>query len=391
MANRHSAVEGMAVNASFWAGKKVFVTGHTGFKGSWLCLWLQQLGAEVTGYALQPPTNPSLFEVAQVAQGMHSLIGDIRDGEALVRAMQATAPDIVIHMAAQPLVRYSYVAPVETYATNVMGTVHLLEAVRQTPTVRAVVNVTSDKCYENREWVWGYRENEAMGGYDPYSSSKGCAELVASAYRNSFFNPQDYAKHGVAVASARAGNVIGGGDWAEDRLIPDIMRAIVQSTPVSIRNPHAIRPWQHVLEPLSGYLVLAQKLYQEGVAYAEGWNFGPNDADAKPVQWIVAQLTQHWGEGASWVLDDGDHPHEAHYLKLDCSKAKARLDWQPRWSLNEALEKIIAWHKAEVQGEDMNAKTLAQIAEFTSGVHANESGFLREVINGTEEDCWNNL
>jgi CDP-glucose 4,6-dehydratase len=322
---------------------------------------------------------------------MISIDGDIRDYAALAAVFKKYHPEIVIHMAAQALVRYSYVNPVETYATNVMGTVHLLEAARQVDSVRAIVNITSDKCYENREWVWGYRENEAMGGYDPYSSSKGCAELVASAYRNSFFNPQDYARHGVAVASARAGNVIGGGDWAEDRLIPDIMRAITQGEPVRIRNPHAIRPWQHVLEPLSGYLALAQKLYQEGVAYAEGWNFGPNDADAKSVQWIVAQLTQHWGEGASWVLDGGEHPHEAHYLKLDCSKAKARLDWQPRWSLNEALEKIIAWHQAEVLGADMKTETLAQIAEFTSAAGTGESGFLREVLNSAEEDCWNAL
>jgi CDP-glucose 4,6-dehydratase len=245
-----------------------------------------------------------------------------------------------------------------------MGTVHLLEAARQVDSVRAIVNITSDKCYENREWVWGYRENEPMGGYDPYSSSKGCAELVTSTYRNSYFNPQDYAKHGVAIASARAGNVIGGGDWAEDRLIPDIMRAIVQGKPVGIRNPHAIRPWQHVLEPLSGYLVLAQKLYQEGVAYAEGWNFGPNEVDAKPVQWIVDKLTEAWGEGASWVLDDGNHPHEAHYLKLDCSKAGARLNWHPRWHLEDALAAIVEWQRAHQQGQEMRAVTLQQIAAY---------------------------
>ncbi len=353
------------MNPSFWSGKKVFVTGHTGFKGSWLCLWLQQLGADVTGYALQPPTNPSLFEVAQVAQGMNSIIGDIRDGVALARAMQAAAPEIVIHMAAQPLVRYSYIAPVETYSTNVMGTVHLLEAVRQTPSVRAVVNVTSDKCYENREWAWGYRENEAMGGYDPYSSSKGCAELVTSAYRNSYFNPEKYSEHHVALASGRAGNVIGGGDWAGDRLIPDILSAISAGQPVIIRNPHAIRPWQHVLEPLSGYFQLAQKLYEEGVSYAEGWNFGPNDEDAQPVKWIVEQLTQQWGEGASWQPDQAEHPHEAHYLKLDCSKAKTRLDWQPRWSLAYTLEMIVAWQHAYLAKEDMRLCTLNQISQFT--------------------------
>jgi CDP-glucose 4,6-dehydratase len=356
------------VEPAFWSGKTVLVTGHTGFKGGWLSLWLQSMGAKVVGFALAPPIHPSLFVAANVADGMVSIEGDIRDYAAVLAVFKQHQPEIVIHMAAQALVRHSYLKPVETYATNVMGTVHLFEAARQTGGVRAIVNVTSDKCYENHEWVWGYRENEPMGGYDPYSSSKGCAELVTSAYRNSYLNPQDYVNHGVAIASARAGNVIGGGDWAEDRLIPDIMRAITLGKPVSIRNPHAIRPWQHVLEPLSGYLVLAQKLYQEGVAYAEGWNFGPNDADAKPVQWIVEKLTQDWGEGASWMLDGGEHPHEAHYLKLDCSKAKARLDWQPRWSLNDALEKIIAWHQAEVQGADMKALTLNQITEYVQGV-----------------------
>ena len=352
----------------------MFITGHTGFKGSWLCLWLQQLGAEVTGYALQPPTNPSLFEVAQVGQGMHSIIGDIRDGEALASAMKAAAPDVVIHMAAQPLVRYSYIAPVETYSTNVMGTVHLLEAVRKTPSVRAVVNVTSDKCYENKEWIWGYRENEPMGGFDPYSSSKGCAELVTASYRQSFFqsstinhNPSTIPHQpSTAVATARAGNVIGGGDWADDRLIPDILRAISEGHPVIIRNPHAIRPWQHVLEPLSGYLQLAQRLYEEGATFAEGWNFGPHDEDAKPVQWIVEQLTQQWGGDASWKLDNADHPHEAHYLKLDCSKAKMRLDWQPRWDLAHTLEMIVEWQRAYLANEDMRNLTLEQIAAYTA-------------------------
>ena len=367
MADRQGAVENLAVNSSFWSGKKVFVTGHTGFKGSWLCLWLQELGAEVTGYALQPPTRPSLFEETDVARNMHSLIGDIRDGERLIAEMRVAAPEIVIHMAAQPLVRYSYIEPVETYSTNVMGTVNLLEAVRGTGSVKAVVNVITDKCYENREWVWGYRENEAMGGYDPYSSSKGCAELVTAAYRNSYFHPEKYKEHGVAIASARAGNVIGGGDWAEDRLIPDIMRAITQGKPVNIRNPQAIRPWQHVLEPLSGYLLLAEKLYTEGTVYAEGWNFGPNDEDAKPVQWIVERLTGAWGEGACWVLDGGEHPHEAHYLKLDCSKAKTRLDWHPRWHLDEVLGKIVDWQKNYQQGADMKAVTLEQIDMYFKG------------------------
>jgi CDP-glucose 4,6-dehydratase len=318
------------VKPSFWHEKVVLLTGHTGFKGSWLSLWLQSMGARVIGYALTPPTNPSLFVAASVAEGMTSIESDIRDFAALSTVFAKYQPEIVIHMAAQALVRYSYANPIETYSTNVMGTVHLLEAARLTNSVRAIVNVTSDKCYENHEWVWGYRENEPMGGYDPYSNSKGCAELVTAAYRSSYFNPSKFPEHSVALASARAGNVIGGGDWAKDRLIPDIMRAITQDKPVNIRNPHAIRPWQHVLEPLSGYLLLAQKLYEEGEAFCEGWNFGPDDEDAKPVSWIVDFLTKAWGENASWKLDDVDHPHEAHYLKLDCSKVKARLDWHPR-------------------------------------------------------------
>jgi len=353
------------MNSAFWQGKRVFLTGHTGFKGSWLSLWLQQLGAEVTGYALAPNTTPSLFEEAHVADGMHSILGDVRDLAALTRAMQNSRPDIVIHMAAQPLVRYSYANPVETYSTNVMGVVHLLEAVRATPTVRAVVNVTSDKCYENREWVWGYRENEAMGGYDPYSNSKGCSELVTSAYRNSFFNPADYSRHGVALASARAGNVIGGGDWAGDRLIPDIMRAIEAGEAVNIRSPHAIRPWQHVLEPLSGYLTLAEKLYTDGTAYAEGWNFGPHEQDAKPVAWIVDTLTREWGDGASYEIDTtAANLHEAHYLKLDCAKAHSRLGWQPRWSLATTLQHICSWHQARRIGQDMQRITLQQINAY---------------------------
>jgi len=355
------------MTSDFWRGKRVLLTGHTGFKGSWLSLWLQSLDAQVVGYALAPPTKPSLFEVAGVEKGMISIIGDIRDLEHIRTVFAEHRPEIVIHMAAQPLVRYSYIEPVETYSTNVMGTVNLLEAVRSTKSVKAVVNVTTDKCYENREWAWGYRENEPMGGYDPYSSSKGCAELVTAAYRNSYFHPNKYQEHGVAIASARAGNVIGGGDWADDRLIPDIMRAITEGCAVNIRNPHAIRPWQHVLEPLSGYLLLAEKLYEEGAAYAEGWNFGPNDEDAKPVQWIVEYLTQSWGEGASWVQDGGEHPHEAHYLKLDCSKAKSRLDWHPRWHLDEALIKITEWQKKYRQGAEMKAVSLKQIENYSKG------------------------
>ncbi len=352
------------MKAEFWRGKRIFLTGHTGFKGGWLSLWLQQLDADLIGFALAAPTDPSLFEVANVGEGMHSIIDDVRNAAALAKAMREARPDSVIHMAAQPLVRYSYQAPVETYSTNVMGTVHLLEAVRQTDSVRAVINVTSDKCYENREWPWGYRENEPMGGYDPYSNSKGCAELVTAAYRNSYFNPVKYKEHGVAIASGRAGNVIGGGDWAQARLIPDILRAIKSGQPVNIRSPHAIRPWQHVLEPLSGYLTLAEKLYTEGPAYAEGWNFGPADDDAKPVQWIVERLIRSWGEGASWQLDQTPQPHEAHYLKLDCSKARAQLDWSPRWQLPESLTSIVAWHKALLEGADMKTFTLKQISHY---------------------------
>lgn len=351
--------------ANFWEGKRVLLTGHTGFKGGWLSLWLQSLGAHVTGYALHPPTQPSLYEVARVNDGMCSHIADIRDLDRLMAVMRETRPEIVIHMAAQALVRHSYVNPVETYATNVMGTVNLLEAVHQVGGVRVVVNVTSDKCYENREWIWGYREHEPMGGYDPYSSSKGCAELVASAYRNSFFNPEAFETHGVALASVRAGNVIGGGDWAEDRLIPDFMRAIMAGRPVVIRSPHAIRPWQHVLEPLSGYLLLAQHLWTDGSSFAEGWNFGPVDEDAKPVEWIVGQLTSLWGEGAAWELDTRPQPHEAHYLKLDISKARMRMGWRPRWDLLHTLERIVEWHRAWQRGEDMHALCLRQIQGYS--------------------------
>lgn len=350
-----------SVNAAFWQGKRVFLTRHTGFKGSWLCLWLQSMGAEVYGLALSPPTSPSLFEVAGVAAGMTSTIGDIRDFEAVLAAMQACQPEIVIHMAAQPLVRYSYQAPVETYATNVMGTVHVLEAVRQVGGVRAVVNVTTDKCYENKEWVWGYREDEPMGGYDPYSNSKGCSELVTTAYRQSFFQ-----KSSVALASARAGNVIGGGDWAQDRLIPDILRAFQENQPVVIRNPYSTRPWQHVLEPLSGYLRLAEKLYTEGQAWAEGWNFGPSEEDAKPVQWIVEHMVAAWGDGATWQLDMGEHPHEAHYLKLDISKARSRLGWYPKWNLVTAFQHIVNWHQAWTNQQDMKAVCLEQLKQYNT-------------------------
>jgi CDP-glucose 4,6-dehydratase len=349
----------MQTSPEFWRGRKVLITGHTGFKGSWLSLWLQSMGAELRGIALKPPTTPALFDVAQVAKTMDSHIVDIRDASATLRVVKDFQPEIIIHMAAQPLVRLSYQQPIDTYATNVMGTVHVLEAARHTGSVRAIVNITTDKCYDNREWAWGYREDEPMGGHDPYSSSKGCAELISSAYRKSFLNDV-----GISMATARAGNVIGGGDWAHDRLVPDTLLALQKGQPVQIRNLHATRPWQHVLEPLSGYLLLAQKLYEEGQVFAEGWNFGPRDEDARPVQWIVEHLCQNWGNGASWQLQPGEHPHEANYLKLDISKAKQRLQWAPRWSLERALEQIIHWQIAWLDGQNMHAFCLQQIQQY---------------------------
>jgi len=351
---------------AFYKGKKVFITGHTGFKGSWLCLWLHSLGAKVIGYALNPPTDPSLFKLCRIDELVQSTIADIRDGVSLTNAMLAAKPEIVIHMAAQPLVRDSYKIPVETYATNVMGTVNLFEAIRHCKTVKAVINVTTDKCYENKEWVWGYRENEPLGGYDPYSNSKACSELVTAAYRSSYFHPKDHAAHGVGVASARAGNVIGGGDWASDRLVPDCIRAILKAEKVIIRNPEAIRPWQHVLEPLGGYLMLAQSLYEDGARYSEAWNFGPDDSDAKTVEWLVQELCAKWGNNASYALDTGKHPHEAHYLKLDCSKAKAVLGWRPLWNIEKAIDSIITWTKAYAGRRDVASACMEQITAYSN-------------------------
>jgi CDP-glucose 4,6-dehydratase len=347
-----------------YKNRKVLITGHTGFKGSWLCLLLRKLGADVYGYALEPPTSPSLFKEAKIDDLITSYVGDIRDLEYLQKVMQRVQPEIVIHMAAQPLVRESYKNPVETYSINVMGTVHLLEACRNTSSVKAIVNVTTDKCYENKEWHWGYRENEPMGGYDPYSNSKGCSELITSAYRNSYFNPKEYDKHRVALASARAGNVIGGGDWADDRLIPDFIRAIVKGEKVRIRSPYAIRPWQHVLEPLSGYLTLAAKLYLEGSSFSQGWNFGPDDSDAQNVERITKAICKFWGEGASFEIDTNPQPHEANYLKLDCSKAKAELNWIPKWSIETTLKSIVDWNKAFLRGESIRQVTESQIDQY---------------------------
>ncbi len=358
-------MEGVEVNREFWHGKRVLLTGHTGFKGGWLTLWLQSMGAEVHGYALNPPTRTNLFEEAEVGKNMaSSTIADIRDAIKLSQAMQLAKPQIVFHLAAQPLVRYSYAHPTETYAVNVMGTVNLLEAVRAMPSVKAVVNVTTDKCYENKEWVWGYRENEAMGGFDPYSSSKGCAELVTSAYRRSFLEPA-----GIALASARAGNVIGGGDWAADRLIPDFLRAMDAGETLKIRSPQSTRPWQHVLEPLSGYLMLAEKLYMNGMDFAEAWNFGPSDEDARPVRWIVECLAQMRND-VKWQCDETPQPHEAHYLKLDSSKAKTRLNWEARWNLHTALQKTLEWHQTWRKNKDMRAVTLDQINQYQASGEA---------------------
>ena len=357
-------VDGL-VHPSFWSGKRVFLTGHTGFKGGWLSLWLFSMGAKVTGYALAPNTSPNFFEEAQVEGDLEkSYIADIRDQEKLQKAMAAAEPEIVIHMAAQPLVRFSYANPIETYATNVMGTVNVLESIRSLTCVRAAVIVTTDKCYENQGSNSGYREDDPMGGYDPYSSSKACAELVTSAYRQSYFSPEKFNQHRVGVASVRAGNVIGGGDWSEDRLIPDAIKAFELGEPLIIRNPLAARPWQHVLEPLSGYLVLAQALYQEGPKFNGGWNFGPRDEDARQVKDVINLLIERWKSAASWRQDQSEQPHEAHSLKLDCSKAQEHLSWVPKWNLEQAIDKISQWHISHSQKINMHDFSLQQIANY---------------------------
>jgi CDP-glucose 4,6-dehydratase len=344
-----------------WSGKTVFVTGHTGFKGSWLSLWLQSLGARVVGYSLPPATSPSLFQLGRVEEGMVSIMGDIRDLTALREAVQRYRPEFVFHLAAQSLVQYGYRNPVETFESNVIGTVNVLEAARSCDRLRAVLAVTTDKCYENEEWVWGYRENDRLGGRDPYSSSKACAELVVSAYRSSYFAEVG---RGPFLASARGGNVIGGGDWSENRLIPDIVRAFLQDRPVAIRHPKAIRPWQHVLDLLNGYLALGEALLEEGSDYADAWNFGPDLDDARPVAWIVEQLKELWGGGAVWQLDQASHAHEATVLSLDCAKAKSKLGWRPAIRLNRALRWTVEWYQAYASGEEVRRLTEAQIARF---------------------------
>lgn len=352
------------MDSTFWRGKRVLLTGHTGFKGSWLSLWLQSVGVELLGYALQPPTNPNLFEAARVAEGMTSVIGNVVDFEHLQKVISDFKPEIVIHMAAQTVVHTSYVDPVANYSTNVMGTVHLLEAVRHISGVKAVVNVTSDKCYENREWVWGYRENDALGGYDPYSSSKACSELVAAAYRNSFFNLSNYSEHGTALATARAGNVIGGGDWTANGLIADIVRSFLEQKSILIRNPYATRPWQYVLDALNGYLTLAECLYNKGPAFAEAWNFGPNESDVKPVDWILEKMLAMWGEEVFWEKDHTYQFHENNALTLNCSKAHLKMGWEPKMSLEESLRQIITWTKGYQTGVDIKKLTIDSIHQF---------------------------
>jgi CDP-glucose 4,6-dehydratase len=354
------------LNHSFWKGRRVLITGHTGFKGSWLCLWLHALEADVTGYALDPPTHPNLFEQTAVGGAVRSIYGDVRNFAALNAAVAECRPEIIIHMAAQSVVRRGYEDPIETYSSNVMGTVHLLEALRHVKQPCAVVNVTSDKCYANRELAWGHREDETLGGRDPYSNSKGCAELVTAAYRESFFPPQAIADHGVALASARAGNAIGGGDWTSNQLIPDLMRAFLAGRSCLIRNPSAIRPWQFVLEPLRGYLMLAERLAADAASFASAWNFGPADADAMPVQWIADELTRSWGDGAGWTFDASVHPHEAQFLKLDASKAGAALNWHPILPLRQALGWIVEWYRALQAGNDLYRFTRGQIERYES-------------------------
>jgi CDP-glucose 4,6-dehydratase len=354
------------VNKEFWKGKRILITGHTGFKGSWLCMLLNTLGAEISGYSLEPPTEPNLYKLCNINSFVKSTIADILDFDSLVNKIEKEKPEIIIHMAAQSLVRLSYNEPVMTYQTNVMGTINLLEAVRisKTRSVRVIVNVTTDKCYENKEWIWPYRENEPLGGYDPYSSSKACSEIVTASYRNSFFNSQEYNDHKVAIATARAGNVIGGGDWAKDRLIPDIVNSLLNNEKVIIRSPNAIRPWQHVLEPLNGYLILAQRLYEEPQTAIGAWNFGPSENDAKKVIWIVEKFCEKWSTEASFEIDRTLQPHEANYLKLDSSKVRNILGWKPIWDLEITIDKIIEFYIIYKENNSVLEICNSQINQF---------------------------
>ena len=348
----------------FYRGRKVLITGHTGFKGSWLSIVLSRLGADIYGYALAPNTEPSLYDLARIDDLVSSTLGDIRDYSLLLETVKSINPEIVIHMAAQPLVLESYKNPRETYETNVMGTINLLEVVRHVESIRVVLNITTDKCYENREWHWGYREDDNLGGNDPYSNSKACSELVTSAYRNSFFNTKNFNLHKVAVATARAGNVLGGGDWAQDRLIPDFIRSIILGEKLKIRSPHAIRPWQHVLEPLAGYLILCNNLYEHGPEFCGGWNFGADDKDAKDVEWVAGRLCELWGDGAGYEIDASPQAHEANYLKLDCSKAKNLLGWHPLWNTDTTIRMVVGWYEAYIEGKDLRQICIDQMEKY---------------------------
>jgi CDP-glucose 4,6-dehydratase len=359
-------VESLAIDPAFWSGKRVFLTGHTGFKGSWLALWLTKLGAHVTGYSLAPNTQPNHFDAIDLGSIVDSHIGDIRDLETLRSAMVTAKPDVVFHLAAQPLVRESFANPIETYATNVMGTANVLESVRSCPTVKSVVVITTDKVYENKEWEWGYRENDRLGGFDPYSNSKACTELVTSSYTQSFFHPDEHSTHGVGIATARAGNVFGGGDWAKDRLIPDLIRAHESGVAPVIRYPGSVRPWQHVLEPLRGYLVLARALYDQGAAHSGSFNFGPHDSDARNVKTICELVSGYLGNSGEWQMDDANNPHEAGFLKLDISKAKADLGWEPKTNLEQGLELAVDWYTQFSTGVNVRELSLNSIAHFES-------------------------
>ena len=356
----------MVINLNFWKNKKVLLTGHTGFKGSWLSIWLKKLGVELVGFSKDIPTKPSLFEIAKVSEGMTSITGNIEDFTAIQKVLKENKPEIVIHMAAQSLVRKSYEEPINTFATNVMGTVNLLQAVKTTGNTLVLINITSDKCYENKGTEKAFSENSPMGGYDPYSSSKGCAELVTSSFRDSFFNLKEFERHGCSLSSVRSGNVIGGGDWAKDRLIPDIMNSISKRIPTQIRNTRSIRPWQFVLEPLFGYLILAQRMWEEGKEFSEPWNFGPDETDCKSVKWILEKISKEWNDGFSWKEDTKDNPHEAEMLKLDCTKAKKRLGWKTKLDVTETIEWTVNWYKEYFKNSDMKEYTENQIDKFVS-------------------------
>lgn len=352
------------MNSQFWKNKTVLVTGHTGFKGSWLSIWLQKLGTNVIGYSKSIPTNPSLFELARVGDKMTSILGDVSDYQYLEKTIKEHTPEIVIHMAAQAILRESYKNPLETFMTNVIGTANILEAIRNTESVKAALNITSDKCYAIKTPPYDYSESDSMGGYDPYSSSKGCAELVTSSYRNSFFNPNDLERHGVSLASARAGNVIGGGDWGTDRLIPDIIRGLIENKTITIRHPDAVRPWQHVLDVIRGYLLLTENLYLKGPQFAEGWNFGPTNDEVKPVRWIVTKLIERWGGKANFELDSKNNPYESPYLSLNCSKAKSKLGWISKMNLDMTVDWTVEWYKQYQQKHDMREFSEEQIDRF---------------------------